>query len=79
MRRNEIFVDREQMYALTKDEEGKYYIEVVCGGIAMENVIVMLTNEEILSYQKEGKTFLDDLSWEICKNRKKFEDRIIEE
>lgn len=79
MKRKEIFVDKEQMYALTKDKKGTYYLEVVCGGIAMENVIVILSDEEVLSYQTEGKTVLDDLSWEICKDRKKFKNRIVDE
>ena len=77
MNRKEIFVDKDQMYALTVDKKGKYYIEVVCGGMAMENLVIPLNDEEIENYQLRGKSFLDDLSWDICKNRKKYEIRII--
>ena len=79
MKRKEIFFDKERSYGLTKDKAGKYYLEVVCGTIGMEFLIIMLTEDEMLAYQREGKTYLDDLSWEICKNKRQYEDRFIDE
>lgn len=77
MKRNEIFVDQGRMYALTVDKEGQYYLEVVCGGFAMENMILPLNAEEMEKYNSRGKLFLDDLAWDVCKNKNKFTGRFI--
>jgi hypothetical protein len=77
MKRKELLVDQKNMYALTIDENENYYIEVVCGGFAMENLIIQLSDEEMKEYESKGKSFLDDLAWRICKNKSKYEDRFI--
>lgn len=79
MSRKEIIIDQEHMYALTMDDENKYFLEVVCGGIAMENIVLPLTTDEIEKYKLKGKSFLDQLSWEVCKKIEKYENRIIYE
>jgi hypothetical protein len=77
MDRKELIVDQQHMYALTVDKDGQCYLEVVCGGIAMENMVLPLNREEMESYNLKGKSFLDELSWEICKYKKKFENRFV--
>lgn len=73
--RNEIFVDQDKMYALTIDETGQLYLEVVCGGVAMENVVVALISEEKRRYQSSGKDFLGEMAVRIRHSREQFAGR----
>lgn len=70
--RQELLVDRDRMYALTRDGAGDLYLEVVSGGIAMENVVVKLNDYEAGQYVKDGKPFLDRLALDIARNREKY-------
>jgi len=75
--RTELLVSQERMYALTVDEDGVKYLEVVCGGFAMENVAVRLTDEEVSAYERKGRLFLDTLASKVAKQRSFFADRIV--
>ncbi len=75
MRRQEVIVDDERMYALTRDAQGQLFIEVVCGGFAMENVVVPLNAAEEMEFKRRGKTYLDDLSLKVCKSPDAFKNR----
>lgn len=66
-RRREVLVDQDRMYALTKTRDGRLYLEVVIGGIAMENLVLPLDEEEMARYTEEGKTFLDGLAAKIAR------------
>ncbi len=76
--RRELLVNRDLMYALTEDRPGQLFLEVLCGGFAMENVILPLSQEERDAYAKVGKEVLDDLARRVAKERRRFSDRIIE-
>lgn len=76
--RNEIFVDQDKMYALTSDDTGQLYLEVVCGGVAMENVVVALNSEEKQRYQSSGKDFLDEMAVRIQHSREQYAGRIVQ-
>ncbi len=76
MKRKEVLVDRDRMYALTEDASGKLFIEVVVGGFAMENLVIPLTADEQLCYRSNGKPVLDDLAYNICKEPEKFRTRV---
>jgi len=76
-KRVEIYVDQEKMYALTTDSKGRHFLEVACGGIAVENVVLPLTAEEFQRYNKEGKDFLGHLAGEVRADRTKYSGRII--
>jgi hypothetical protein len=75
--RSELYVNRERMYAVTVDSEGIKYLEVVCGGIAMENVVVRLTAQEVSLYEARGAAFLDQLAARVAKRRDQFLGRIV--
>jgi len=77
-KRKEIIVDRDRMYALTKDKRGGLFLEVVCGGFAMENVVVRLSPDERRELESRGKEVLDDLALRVVKDRTAFADRIVE-
>lgn len=76
MKRKEILVDQGLMYALTEDAAG-LYLEVTCGGIAMETVVLKLKKEEINEFRKQGKSVLDDLAYAVTKGQDDFADRIL--
>ena len=42
MKRTELIVDKQRMYALTKNTDGRLYLEVVTNGFAMENIVAGL-------------------------------------
>jgi len=75
--RTELLVSQEHMYALTEDEEGAKFLEVVCGGVAMENVVVRLTDQELSAYESEGRQSLGRLARKVAKQRSSFSDRIV--
>ena len=63
------------MYSLIRDDYGTHYLEVVCGGVAMEIVKVILAKEEIESFELEGVKVLNDSALRVAKDRKYFESR----
>ncbi len=71
-------IDRDLMYALTEDRCGQLFLEVLCGGFAMENVVLPLSQEERAAYESAGKTVLDDLARRVAKDRRRFASRILE-
>ncbi len=73
--RRELLVDQDRMYALTQDDDGHLYLEVVVGDIAWENLVVPLSAEESRSYSEQGKSFLDDLAIRVTKTPSAFRDR----
>jgi hypothetical protein len=78
MNRNDVFVDQEHLYALTKDDAGGLYLEVACGGFAMYNLVIPLSQEEVADYQIDGKMSLDKLANRVTGNPSKFQVRAIE-
>jgi len=75
MKREEVIVDREKMYAITSDLEGRLYMEVVVGGFAMESLVIPLSDQELSDYKKEGKPAMDELAYRICKEPEIFRSR----
>jgi hypothetical protein len=64
-------------YALYSDESGKFYLEVVGGGILMSIFYVELTQVEMNEFQLEGEIFLEALSRDILKRTSKYEPRLL--
>jgi hypothetical protein len=77
MDREKILIDRENMYLLSVDCNGTHYLEVVCGGVAMERFVMPLSRDELKQYKLKGKSYLDRLSFEVCKEKDKFSGRFI--
>lgn len=65
-------------YTLYQDNE-KYYLTVVTGGVALYNLTVELTHEEVEYFSIKGVSYLDTLASEIEVNSKKFESRYIKD
>lgn len=79
MSRKTVLKDQDKMYLLSEDEDGRLYLEVVTGGFAMEHLVLPLTENEHAQYREVGKPFVDNLSYRMLKNRKKFESRLLDE
>jgi hypothetical protein len=75
MKRKELLIDRDKMYALTQDSAGQLFIEVVVGGFAMENLVIALSKEEEAAYATGGKRELDDLAYKISKEPEVYRSR----
>ncbi len=61
---------------LLEEETGRYLMDVLCGGAAMYTVRIVLRPEEVDSFRKD-KTSLDWLGWQVAKDERRFEDRIL--
>ncbi len=79
MSRQEILINQDLMYALTRDDEGNLFIEVVCGGFAMETIVIPISAEEESEYRRHGRSFLDGFSLKICKSLDTFRERCVTE
>jgi hypothetical protein len=77
MKREEVIVDRDRMYALTRGTEGRLFMEVVVGGFAMENLVIPLLDSELRDYQHSGKVAMDELARQICKDTEAFRARAV--
>lgn len=60
------------MYRLVEAGNGELRLGVLCGGIAMYEVMFALSEAEIERYRSEGKAFLDALSNEAARNPEKY-------
>ncbi len=64
------------MYSLEHDDSG-FVLSILCGSLAMYEVKIKLTEEEIDTYEKQGKKFLDLLANEISHSPNRFRERWI--
>lgn len=69
MVRDVVFVSQPEQFALTKDQDGAYFIEVLFGGFAMCEVEMQLCPDEIDEYLAEGPDYLVGLAGRM---RRKF-------
>lgn len=76
MKRIELLVDQQKMFALTQDPDGSLFLEVATGGFAMENLVIRLTEEESRKYREEGRAYLNELAYEVQKNTSRFRGRM---
>lgn len=68
----DLIVDSERMYRLFQSEDGRLSLGVMCGGIAMYEVVFALSESEVEQYRVEGKRFLDTLSLEVARHPESF-------
>ena len=67
----------EQMHELSLDDAGHYSFSVVCGGIAMFEVTIRLSADEVAAYQRDGRAFLVRLARSVSNDTKAFEYRFV--
>lgn len=68
------FIDKEKMYSLEHDDAG-FILSVLCGGFAMYEVKIRLTEQEIREYKNTGKEFLDSLAKDVSHSPNQFKER----
>ena len=71
----DLIVDQERMYRLFEADDGALHLGVLCGGIAMYEVTIALSEDEVEQYKSEGRTFLDALSLEVARHPGRYEER----
>lgn len=54
------------------ENNGKYFVDVLCGTVGMYNLLVQLNDIEIESYVKYGITYIDSLVKKIQENPSAF-------
>lgn len=47
------------------ENNGEYYLSVLCGTVGLFDVLVKLTENQIQLYKKDGELFLDKFAQEI--------------
>jgi len=57
--------ERNWDFLLTRDKTGQYYFEVVCGTVGIYTIEFPFTQDEVLSWEKEGELFLQHLSYKV--------------
>ena len=71
-----LLIDSAKMYKLMKSDTS-HILSVVCGGIAMYEVKIVLSEDEVGRYQAEGERYVDELAYDVSKNESKYKDRIL--
>ena len=63
-KRKELYLDRERMYSIQSEPGVGHTITVLCGGVAMYERTVLLTQEDVAFFQSRGN--LDELAFRIA-------------
>ncbi len=64
-----IIINESWNYQLIKDAE-QYKLSVLCGTVALYEIEYVLNDNQIILFEKNGKTFIDSLVKEIRENPK---------
>ena len=65
-----IIINESWNYQLIKDAE-QYKLSVLCGTVALYEIEYILNDNQIILFEKNGKSFIDSLVKEIRKNPQK--------
>lgn len=57
------------------ENNGKYLLDVLCGGVGMYQLKIWLNTSEKESYLKEGDSYIDRLSKSIQRNPNSYKER----
>ena len=57
------------------EDNGQLLFSVVCGSVGLFDRNIILTEEEVLHYNKKKESYLDALSEQIRRNPERFQDR----
>ncbi|WP_125780768.1 hypothetical protein [Pseudoalteromonas rubra] len=61
-------VDEESWSWLLFQDQNDMYLTVLCGGVAMFNVDIQLSQAEVSSYRSFGRSFIEELAKSIAFN-----------
>lgn len=67
---------REWEYTFHKEDEN-FYLSVLCGSVALYDLIIQLDSNELLQYHEDGQTYLNKLVEEIRNHPSRFIGRSI--
>lgn len=72
------FLSQEGQFALTEDQSGAIFLEVLCGGFAMYELEMQLSADEVAAYQMEGPSILSELAEKIRRRSDNLNGRVRE-
>ncbi len=64
----EIIFQKEWDYTFSKNEDNELIFSVLCGTVALFEYHVLLNQDEINQYNKQGKKFIEHLAQKIRNN-----------
>lgn len=65
----------DHMCVLYRDQSGNRFLDTVCGGIAMYEVRIKLTQDQVDQWQEEGEPFMIDVAYRVTKGE--FKEQIV--
>ncbi len=72
-------IDRSRMSWILYQDQEQYFISVVCGSVGIFEVSIKLLPEEVESYLKEGKEFIERFAKDVRFSTKSFSHRAIQD
>jgi len=72
-----IVLKKEWSYTLEKDQEENYFLSVVAGGVAVFEINIKLSSEEISQFETHGEFFINNLVKDIQESPSKWSARNI--
>lgn len=63
------------MYTLVANEANQLFLEIWCGGLALQERVLTLSSDDVLEYERLGKVYLDRLALLVCRKPGYFEER----
>ena len=74
-----ILHEKDWTYKLVKEQNSeKYFLEVVCGGVGMFELIIQLTPDEVAKFLEGGEAYISSLALEISQNHTAYMNRKVE-
>lgn len=65
----------EKHWRLFRGADGALCLGVLVGGIAMYELCIALSPEELARYEASGRAFLDDLAYDVAKHESAYAQR----
>ena len=73
----EVLKNTEKMFSLDLDDQDRYILSTMCGGVGMYEVCIVLDSNEVERFHTDGSAFIEELAYEIGRNTSKYKNRII--
>jgi len=71
-----ILIKKDWDYTLYK-KNNQYFLEVICGSVALFEIKIQLNEEEISNYLEKGEVYIEEMARTIQENPSKWKERTI--
>lgn len=73
-----IVLEESSSFFTLYEQDGEYYLSVVCGRAAVFTVDIQLSEHEVDRFQKEGAEYVERLANSVMASPEQFENRLVE-